>query len=957
MYAPRRQPRWQRVARRILILALFTAGSGAGVAEAYIDAVPFPALQREPQASVLYFADGRTILARVGVTDRSDVPLTAVPEAVRLAVLTAEDRDFYTHRGVSARGLARAVVADARGGRQGASTITQQYVRNAYLTQDFSVQRKAHELALAVRLERQLTKDQILQRYLNSIYFGRGAYGIAAAAHAYFGITVDRLTAAQGAVLAATVKDPWRFDPANDAASAHDRWRWIIRSARDLRWIGGWIAYPKVLDAAPSVRGPDGPLVDQVERELGRHGITAQQLHTQGLTVITTLDATAQRAATAQVAATLAGQPSQLRAALVAQDPQTGGVRAYYGGNLGRGYFDYAAATHPAASTFKPIVLAAALADGIGYGSKWDGSSPRLFPGRLGVPLRNHADLQCRSCTLERAMVASLNTPFYAVTEQIGAEAVRRTALRLGVPAAYGGQPSMRDGKGDPMPGRTRADISIGRYPVSPADLATVFATFAGGGVRHDRYFVATARSADGRTLWRHTPRGTRAVDARIAADVSAVLSAAVRGDRIGPDRPAAGKTGTQQWGDSRDNQDAWMAGYTPDLAAAVWIGRVVPGPLRDAAGTPIEGRTLPARLWRDFLDAALAGAPPKPLPRPARVGRTDVGDAGRSHHNPDRTGGILPADAGYEPVVHTAHAGRRLALTFDDGPAADTPAVLDLLAKYHIKATFCVVGENVGWYPAVLRRIAAEGHALCNHSLHHDDLGVMSPAKARADLVATDTAIAQAVPGAAVPYYRAPYGNFGGTARIGAELGHTPLGWLVDPDDWLLPGAGVIEQRIRDQLTPRAVVLVHDGGGDRGQTVAALTSLIPKLLADGWSFDLPAVTQAPKPLPSLARPASPAVTPAPLQSTATPPAEPATTPPDEPGTTPPDKPGTTPPAGPATTPPGGPGTAPPGQSAAASPSGPSRRSTSSTNQSSSCRTTGVSPLRAASAPCTLKPS
>jgi membrane peptidoglycan carboxypeptidase len=876
---------------RILAVALLFAGASAGTAEAYVDSVPFPAAHTEPQASVLYYRDGTTVLARVGTTDHSDVPLASVPEPVREAVLAAEDRDFYDHGGVSVRGVLRAAVSDLSGGREGASTITQQYVRNAYLTQDFSVERKAREAALSIKLERRLGKDQILERYLNSIYFGRGAYGIAAAAHAYFGVTVDRLTAAQGAVLAGAVKDPYLYDPANDAVAARQRWDWIVAAERGLGRLRGTVAYPAVAEPRSSVAGPMGVVVDQVERELGRHGVTAQQLHTQGLSVVTTIDRAAQKAATDRIGAALAGQPQGLQAALVAVDPLNGGVRAYYGGDRGRGYFDYAAALHPAASTFKPIVLAAAMRAGIGYDSRWDGSSPRIFPGRLGVPLRNHDNMSCASCTLEQSMVDSLNTPFYAVTEQLGADAVRTMAVQLGISRTYGGQQSMVDVKGDPQPGRTRADIAIGRYPVTPGDLASVYATFASGGTRYDRYIVQSARAGDGRQLWQATATGARVLPQTVADDVSTVLGAVVRGEQVGPDRPAAGKTGTQQYGNSdADVQDAWMAGYTPDLAAAVWIGRAVPGPIRDAAGKPIEGKTLPATLWRGFLTAALHAKPKVPLPKPAHVGRTDVGDAGKTHDNgksPDQTGTVRPADPGYAPVVHTAHEGKRLALTFDDGPSADTPAVLDLLAKYHIKATFCIVGENATWYPATVKRIVAEGHALCNHSMHHDDLGAMSDAKARADIEAADAAIAAAVPGETVTYYRAPYGDFGRTAKIAASMGHTPLGWLVDPDDWTLPGASVIAQRIGDGLTPRAVVLVHDGGGDRKQTVTALTGLIPKLLGEGWQFDLPQVTQKAHPLPaqSSSAPSLPAASPSDPSPSGPSPSDPAT-PGEKPGET-----------------------------------------------------------------------
>ncbi|MEV6343811.1 transglycosylase domain-containing protein [Actinoplanes sp. NPDC051851] len=876
------------------VLVFWSAGAAAA-AEAYIESVPVPVASPQPQASVLYYRDGTTVLARLGATDHSDVPLTAVSPDLRHAVLAAEDRDFYGHAGVSARGVLRAAVADVRGGRQGASTITQQYARTAFLSQEVSVDRKARELALAVNLERQLGKDQILERYLNSIYFGRGAYGIAAAAYAYFRTTPDRLDFAQSAVLASVIKDPWGFDPDHDATAARQRWDWIVAAADAQGWVSAAaVRYPTVPTAEPAVAGPAGLIADQVEQELARSGITSAQLHTEGLTVVTTLDAAAEQAAVASVANALAGQPKGLEAALVAVDPETGGVRAYYGGALGSGYFDYAGTLHPAASTFKPIVLAAALARNISYLSRWDGSSPRLFPSR-GVPLRNHDGLQCPDCTLKKAMVDSLNTPFYAVTDQIGAGYVRDTAIRMGIPATYDGHASMVDLPGEATPGKTRADIAIGRYPVTTGDLATVYATLAAGGVRHTRHFV---QSVNALPDYDEPVDGERTLDAAVAADVSTVLQAVVTGHGISPGRPAAAKTGTQQYLETRQNQDAWTAGYTPDLATAVWMGRATPAPIKDKHGTAISGETLPSEIWQQFTHRALLGSPTGALPAAAHLGRTDVGDAGRSTsttaESPDSVDTIHAAASGYEPVVQTEHTGKRLALTFDDGPSEYTPAVLDLLAKYQIKATFCVVGENVGWYPATVRRIVAEGHRLCNHSMRHDDLGILSAAASKQDIAATDAAISVAAPGAEVPYYRAPYGDFGPSAKSGAELGHTPLGWVVDPDDWTTPGASVIASRIEKQLTPRAVVLVHDGGGDRQQTVDALTTLIPSLLADGWTFDQPQRTIAPTvapattvttaPAPSSPAPSSPAPSsPSPSSPSAAAPGSPSATEPEGP--------------------------------------------------------------------------
>ncbi|WP_305789204.1 transglycosylase domain-containing protein [Symbioplanes lichenis] len=921
---PSRSRKWRRarrIALRLLIVVAFYIGTGTAAAEAYVDSVPLPAAPVKASASTLYFADGTTILARVGTEDHSDVPLSAVPEGVRNAILAAEDRDFYEHSGVSVRGVLRAVVANVEGSHEGASTITQQYARNAFLTQDVTLERKAKEFALSVQLEREYTKNEILERYLNTIYFGRGAQGIAAAANAYFGVTVDRLTPAQGAVLASVIKDPYGFDPAHDAKRARQRWNWVVKSERERGWLTGSLTYPDVDAATAKDPGPDGIIVDRVERELAAHGISPQMLHTQGLSVVTTLDAQAQQAAVKRVTAMLDKQPDGLRAALVALDPATGGVRAYYGGSQ-RGFFDDASAAHPAASTFKPIVVAAALQENISVQSKWDGSSPRIFPGRLGVPLENMKDQQCPYCTLQQAMVDSLNTPFYAVTEQIGAGKVRDMAWRLGVSEKYAGAKTLVDVKGDPKPGQTRADIAIGRYAVTPADLATVYATFASGGVRHDRFFVQLAADAKGGTLYEAAPDATTVLTAGQAADITQALSAVVKADKVVPGRPAAGKSGTQQWGNTKDNQDAWMAGYTPELATSVWIGKAKPGPIRDSKGKAIAGDTVPARLWRDFTKDALAGEEKTPLPKAAHLGRTDVGDAGKVH--PGESSGsdqqsTTPTAGTNLLVVRTAHAGQRLALTFDDGPSSYTPQMLDLLSQYGIKATFCMVGEEVERYPELVRRVVAEGHQLCNHSWKHDDLGIIPAAEARKDIERTDAAIAAAAPGATVPYYRAPYGSFGKSAKEAVKLGHTPLGWVVDPDDWLLPGADVIAGRIEEQLTPRAVVLVHDGGGEREQTYEALKKLIPRLLAKGWKFDLPERTVDLKPLPQPTQTTNPTTDP-----TADPTHEPESTPTHEPESTPTETPSSNPPSDePTETPSGMPSSSDPGWTASEAPQAP----------------------------------
>jgi membrane peptidoglycan carboxypeptidase len=666
-----RRVQWKKLGLGTLIgVVVLAVAAGAG-AEAYVRSVPLPDAPDVPQASTLYFNDGRTILARLGTVDRTDVPLSQVPVAVRRAIVATEDGSFYDHPGFSITGVLRAAWANLTGGsREGASTITQQYARNAFLTQDVSYERKTKEIALAVQLERRYSKDEILERYLNTIYYGRGAQGIAAAAHAYFGISPSQLTVAQGSMLASVIKDPYLYDPAHDAVNARKRWNWVIGQQRRAGWLDDAstpAAYPDVLKPAEINPGPDGIIIDRVEAELAAKGVSSQQLHTKGLSVVTTVDAAMQRAAVDQVTKQKSKLPKDLRAVLVALDPKTGGVLAYYGGEK-RGFYDDAAALHPAASTFKPIVLSAALRRGLDPGSVVDATSPQNFRGRLGVPLKNQDNVSCPQCTLTDSMVQSLNTPFYALTEQFGPNLIRDEAYKLGISERYGDLLSLRDVKGDPMPGKTRSDISIGRYAVTPRDLATVYATFASGGVRTERHFVRTVTAPGDRVLHQAAEQGERVLPAGVASGVSATLSAVVKADNISPGRPAAGKTGTQQWGDTSDNQDAWMAGYTPDLASVVWIGKARPGPIRDKQGAKIEGSTVPARLWSDFTREALKGHPATDFPLPLPVSLADAKraaiagqlaernrlleeasaakKAGISADRPDATTGTDPADS-----------------------------------------------------------------------------------------------------------------------------------------------------------------------------------------------------------------------------------------------------------------------------------------------------------------------
>ncbi|MER7008230.1 transglycosylase domain-containing protein [Dactylosporangium sp. NPDC000555] len=486
--------------------------------------------------------------------------------------------------------MTRAVWSNmAHGTAQGASTITQQYVRNAYLTQDRTLQRKAQEAALAIQVERRRTKDEILCGYLNTIYYGRSAYGIQAAAVAYFGTDVDRLDLAQALVLVAVIKDPTGLDPASDEVAAMTRWRWILAAMVERGAVDGTAAaalqYPTVLPERAHA-GATGLIVSQVERELAKNGVAAQLLRTGGLQVVTTIDQTAQRAVESAVADGLRGQPDALKAALVAVDPATGAIRAYYGGTKGAGFFDDAAAPRSPAGTFLPVVLAAALEAGVNAEASWPG--PR----------------SCGPCSLKSALPKSLTAPYLGVTEKLGPDRVAEQAFQLGVQRVHGDRPALSSG--DARPSRTAAAIATGSYPVSPLEMAVVYAAIAHRGISVERHFVDQVRAMNWTPpMYPHR----RAVRATTATRITDMLVRDASEDLL-DGRPAAVKSGNKEW-DRTFNQDVWLAGYTSELASVVWVGRDKPGPLRDVDGSPVTSDTLPRAIWRSFMTSALADRPP----------------------------------------------------------------------------------------------------------------------------------------------------------------------------------------------------------------------------------------------------------------------------------------------------------------------------------------------------------
>jgi membrane peptidoglycan carboxypeptidase len=610
-----------------------------GVVYASTD-VPDPNSVVNAQTTVVYYSDGTTVMAKLGDENRTNVTLAQISKPARHAILAAENRSFYSDPGISFTGILRAAWNNVTGGStQGGSTITQQYVKNAFLTQEQSFSRKFQELFLAIKLDNNYSKDEILQNYLNTIYFGRGAYGIEAAAETYFGVPAAQLTPQQGAVLAVLIRNPSYYDPESHPEDAQDRWGKVL----DAMVAEGWLsstdrqasAYPAVAPKAASglgmPKGPEGLIVTQAIQELEGKGYTEQQIRAGGLRITTTVDPGMQSAAVAAVNDVMGGEPENLRQALVAVDPRTGAVKAYYGGPSGTGN-DYAQAQRQPGSSMKPYVLATALEQGISVDARRDGSSPQTFPDRT-APVRNAGNASCPACTLKEAITKSLNTTFYGLAYEVGPDNVRDVALKAtGLPETWQG--GLLDGKptlASPESGATGSSIGIGEYEVRTIDQAVGFATFANGGIHHAPFFVAKVASNTGAVLLQNNgDAGTQAVPSDVANDVTFALEGVADYSHrsLAGGRPVASKTGTQgKQGSTVDDTDAYMVGYTPSISAAVWMGSDGQDAIVTAQGKPIYGSGLPGAIWQEFMDTVLKGTPREPLPSKALIeGDTGVG-------------------------------------------------------------------------------------------------------------------------------------------------------------------------------------------------------------------------------------------------------------------------------------------------------------------------------------------
>ena len=589
--------------------------------------IPDPNAYVNSQSTIIQYADGSEI-GRIGSENRTVVTLAEIPLHVRNSVMAAEDRSFYSNRAISPIALAAAVWDNliTLGKGRGGSTITQQYAKTAFLTPERSIQRKVKELVISIKLENQFTKDEIFENYLNTIYFGRGSYGVQTASQVYFGTTVDKLTIAQAAVLASILRSPGLYDPGfkeENLPRLENRFKYVIDGLVDEGWLSEEksakikfpIINPRVTSGA--LAGPKGYVISWVERELNQLGFTDEQLLIGGYIIKTTLVKNAQEAAVAAVSKEAPSKaPENLHIGLVAIKPGTGEILAMYGG---QDYLKYQfnAATQgitSGGSSFKVFTLVAALEEGIPLSSVWNGDTPKVYDDGIGraYVVNNYGEQSMGDMSLLTAMEKSVNTIFVPLGMKAGLEKVVDVARRAGVP--------------DSVEMIAAPSVSLGAASPHVIDLANAYATFAAQGVYAKPFIINEVQGPNKGILYQGRIQAQEVFRKDVMADLTYALSrvttsgtAAVVGSRVA--RPTAGKTGT-----SNDNASAWFNGYTPEVAASVAFYRDDATQSLNGIGglTSVTGGSFPARIWAEFVKGYLKNTPVQEFPAPAYIGGTE---------------------------------------------------------------------------------------------------------------------------------------------------------------------------------------------------------------------------------------------------------------------------------------------------------------------------------------------
>jgi penicillin-binding protein 1A len=700
-----------------------------------------PARRKHQVNTKIYDSSGKKILAVLrGTENRVLVEYDAISPLMKQAIVAVEDRRFFEHRGVDMRAIARALWADVteKSVVQGGSTITQQFIKNSCSDNSRSIGRKVREASLAWGLEQRWSKKKILTAYLNTVYFGNGAYGVDQAAVTYFGHRAKRMALWEVALLAGIPADPSRYDPVTNPKAARARRRTVLRTMLELGTISAEQfrradREPLPNDVRPpDTRGPGGYFANYVTQQLVDRYKT-RNVFGGGLVVHTTLDLGLQKIGHRAIARWLRDEDGPA-AALVAVDPRDGAIKAMIGGsNFRESQFNLAVqGERQAGSAFKPFVLAAALGNGIAPDTTFISKPTTIFLGDKYWPVSNYEDAYLGPTNLETATIHSDNAVYAQLTALVGPRNVRRMAQRLGLTSRL----------------NDYFAIGLGAEAVNPLEMARAFSTFANRGRRVDGSIFGNRPRA---IAWVHRIGERRRPNAAVHKPVLDPEKADLINDilqkviRQGTgraaalrDRPAAGKTGTTE-----NYGDAWFVGYTPQLAVAVWVGypNDLTPMLTEYGGDPVAGGTFPALIWKSFMGAAhnhLEEEPAyfDPPSLPYRVPRSVVQRGGRvladngicrevksvwffSGQEPKREAACKPNEVevprvigsplaeakerlaaqplGHDVIYKPARAGQRLDVVLGQLPARGTLSAHDVVTLILARPRFGVVPSVVG--------------------------------------------------------------------------------------------------------------------------------------------------------------------------------------------------------------------------------------------------------------------
>ncbi len=643
----------------------FTAGSVGSESER-LDLGPLAT------RSVVHAADGSVIGIFHDEEYRVPVPLSRVPEHVKRAVLDAEDERFYDHGPLDLRAMTRAMVNNLEEGAisEGGSTITQQLVKTVLLTSKQDIDRKLQEAALAIRLENQMSKDEILERYLNTVYFGNHSYGIQAAAERYYRTDVDQLTVGQAVLLAGLIRNPVYADPYGNPEAARERRDLIVDRMVTLGDISPVQAeYIKGEPMPPPLPVDIGPapgtdyFTEYVKQQLlndTRLGETDseryQAVFRGGLSIHTTLNPEYQRMAEESVADILPDTDGKFTAALVSVEPTSGAVRALVGGSdFTETKFNLVTDTQgrQTGSSFKPFTLAAAFENGMQANDTILGSEPCEIPDpgsveRVWRP-NNVEGGAAGMLTLTEATVSSVNCAYARLVKLVGPEKVVDLARRMGIT----------------NPLEPFLSITLGAQDVTPLQMASAYATFAADGERHSPYVVDRVVDRDGKVVFRNQPKGERAVSQQVARQVNQVLTQVVQRGTGTAARVSGWDVGGKT-GSTDNNTNAWFVGFTRTLSTAVWMGSPTDYiSMRNVNGVTVYGGTYPAQIWGSYSRKALAGTEPIDFVAPDRSGQ-------RASKFLALAGERIP-----EPPTSTTPSAR----TTDDNPTSSPPTSVRISA------------------------------------------------------------------------------------------------------------------------------------------------------------------------------------------------------------------------------------------------------------------------------------